>query len=136
MSAPARATARLSLFCAPASAEARRSTLRPAHRLPTPAVPRVFPAPAAAWIFSWPPARLMAVAERTRTAVAVAVVALKQQSGPTPGPLWAQTATIGVGEPAQNFAVAAAKSGQNRPAAPAALVGGGKKAPAGAEGAW
>jgi len=66
----------------------------------------------------------MAVAERTRTAVAaaVAVVALKQQSGLTPGPLWAPTATIGVEEPAQNFAVAAAKPDQNRTAAPAALL--------------
>ena len=73
----------------------------------------------------------MAVAERTRTAVAaaVAVVALKQQSGLTPGPLWVLTAMIGSEEPAQNFAVAAAKPDQNRTAAPAALLAVDTKSP-------
>jgi len=74
----------------------------------------------------------MAVAERTRTAVAaaVAVAALRQQSGLTPGPLWAPTATIGVEEPAQNFAVvAAAKPDQDRTAAPAALLAVDTKSP-------
>jgi hypothetical protein len=52
----------------------------------------------------------------------VAVEAPKQQSGLSRGPSSALTAMIGSEEPAQNFAVAAAKPDQNRIAALAPLL--------------